>query len=600
MSEQNRNSVSPTVDAAPAPLLAKKLRVLAVDDSENDLHLLTRALSRVRSWSVDLKTCSTPHEFLAAVECRANDLLFIDHRLGAVTGLQLLKTIRDTGSTVPAIFLTGIGDERVAVEVMQAGACDYLPKEDLSAARLERAIDGALDRHRREMEEVEKVERLEHERQDLQTKSEEMEDHYRGSSLDLTTPLSMVTEILSEIRRGAPGPLTHDQIELLDAASEGCARIARGMDDLLGVGRLAGGPVSLWIRREDLATLVEHARPASRRACESAGIRLEVHTTPGMPPAAVDRMRVHQVLANLVDLALERVPANGRIEIEARQDECDPVSRSCRSPIPGRRCRPRTSSASGLPVQTGGLGAERGRDRPAFPRQPRHRRGSRRERRHREGVVGRHGGVVLAACALCRRPFLTPEAGAKGRSGLAGPRVQEYAFGSARHPRPTPRAPRKPPDDLPHRVRHRRFHALRRRTREPAPAQTPCQGSTGPDVIVGDITGPRTTARQARSRRSRSARTSCNQGTATLGWHANTNQHPVIGGELYRYKVVNGAGRFEQVGLSWLKHGFFARASTLCCTDCQARRSDASACAARTRTPRDATARRASSARATR
>jgi len=324
MSEQNRNSVSPTVDAAPAPLLAKKLRVLAVDDSENDLHLLTRALSRVKSWSVDLKTCSTPHEFLAAVECRANDLLFIDHRLGAVTGLQLLKTIRDTGSTVPAIFLTGIGDERVAVEVMQAGACDYLPKEDLSAARLERAIDGALDRHRREMEEVEKVERLEHERQDLQTKSEEMEDHYRGSSLDLTTPLSMVTEILSEIRRGAPGPLTHDQIELLDAASEGCARIARGMDDLLGVGRLAGGPVSLWIRREDLATLVEHAATGLSTRLESAGIRLEVHTTPGMPPAAVDRMRVHQVLANLVDLALERVPANGRIEIEARQDECDP------------------------------------------------------------------------------------------------------------------------------------------------------------------------------------------------------------------------------------------------------------------------------------
>jgi hypothetical protein len=55
-------------------------------------------------------------------------------------------------------------------------------------------------------------------------------------------------------------------------------------------------------------------------------------------------------------------------------------------------------------------------------------------------------------------------------------------------------------------------------------------------------------------------------GSAGVGWHDNTNQHPVIGGELYRFKVVAGAGRFEQVGLSWLKHGFFAESENLCCT----------------------------------
>jgi hypothetical protein len=100
--------------------------------------------------------------------------------------------------------------------------------------------------------------------------------------------------------------------------------------------------------------------------------------------------------------------------------------------------------------------------------------------------------------------------------------------------------------------------------------QTPCQGTTGPDVIVGDITGPANYSSNSGLEALSFGTTSCNQGTSGVGWHSNNNQHPVIGGELYRFKVVNGAGRFEQVGLSWLKHGFFAESQQLCCTNCQA------------------------------
>src|SRR5262249_52936931 len=100
-------------------------------------------------------------------------------------------------------------------------------------------------------------------------------------------------------------------------------------------------------------------------------------------------------------------------------------------------------------------------------------------------------------------------------------------------------------------------------------AQTPCQGTTGPDVIVGDITGPANYAATGTLEALSLGTTSCNQGTTGVGWHANTNQHPVIGGELYRFKIVNGAGHWDQLGLSWLKHGFFAESQQLCCNNCQ-------------------------------
>jgi hypothetical protein len=53
----------------------------------------------------------------------------------------------------------------------------------------------------------------------------------------------------------------------------------------------------------------------------------------------------------------------------------------------------------------------------------------------------------------------------------------------------------------------------------------------------------------------------CNIGNTDASWVSNTNQHPVEGWGMYRLAD----GRFEQIGMSWLKHGFFA-ASTPGCT----------------------------------
>jgi hypothetical protein len=103
-----------------------------------------------------------------------------------------------------------------------------------------------------------------------------------------------------------------------------------------------------------------------------------------------------------------------------------------------------------------------------------------------------------------------------------------------------------------------------------AQAQTPCQGATGPDVIVGDIQDVANYASLNGVEALALGTYSCNQGTQTLSWISNNNLHPVIGGNLYKYKVVNGSGRFEQLGMSWLKHGFFALSNNLCCTGCQA------------------------------
>jgi hypothetical protein len=92
--------------------------------------------------------------------------------------------------------------------------------------------------------------------------------------------------------------------------------------------------------------------------------------------------------------------------------------------------------------------------------------------------------------------------------------------------------------------------------------------SIGPDVIVGDLMDTANYGSSLGVYAYAIGTYSCNIGNATLQWVASTNQHPVIGQNLYRYFPGSASagqwGRFEQVGMSWLKHGFTALALDLC------------------------------------
>jgi hypothetical protein len=104
---------------------------------------------------------------------------------------------------------------------------------------------------------------------------------------------------------------------------------------------------------------------------------------------------------------------------------------------------------------------------------------------------------------------------------------------------------------------------------EPTGQRVCANPSIGPDVIVGGLQAggaavSNYTAVGAIDAIS-IATSSCNIGNVNILWQASNNNHPVIGGSLYRYKVVDGSGRFEQIGLGWLKHGFTALTENLCC-----------------------------------
>jgi hypothetical protein len=86
--------------------------------------------------------------------------------------------------------------------------------------------------------------------------------------------------------------------------------------------------------------------------------------------------------------------------------------------------------------------------------------------------------------------------------------------------------------------------------------------AAGPDVIVGDLYQTAYYGSVGNLHGYAVGTVSCNVGDQNLLWISTTNQHPVIAQNMYR--LAN--GRFEQIGQSWLKHGFTALTQNLCDT----------------------------------
>src|ERR687893_962984 len=118
------------------------LRVLLVEDSEDDALLLLRELRR-GGYEPFSERVDTAGEMEAALEERGWDLVIADHSMPEFSSSAALELLRRKGFVdLPFIIVSGRIGEDAAVEAMRVGANDYLMKDNL--ARLNTAIEREL------------------------------------------------------------------------------------------------------------------------------------------------------------------------------------------------------------------------------------------------------------------------------------------------------------------------------------------------------------------------------------------------------------------------------------------------------------------------
>lgn len=125
---------------------SRQLRILLVEDDEDDFVLLEDLLSDIEGIEFVLEWAKTYEAALEALEKNCHDIYLFDYWLGRANGLDLLRTAIAKGYKVPAIVLTGQGERATDLEAMKAGAADYLVKGEITPSLLERSIRYAINR----------------------------------------------------------------------------------------------------------------------------------------------------------------------------------------------------------------------------------------------------------------------------------------------------------------------------------------------------------------------------------------------------------------------------------------------------------------------
>jgi len=121
-------------------------RLLLVDDDEDDFILTRDLLQGSEQEKVSLDWCCNFQQGLDAICRQEHDLYLVDYRLGADTGLELIRQARHAGVSGPIILLTGQGDARLDASAVELGAADFLVKGQFDSQQLLRSVRYAIDR----------------------------------------------------------------------------------------------------------------------------------------------------------------------------------------------------------------------------------------------------------------------------------------------------------------------------------------------------------------------------------------------------------------------------------------------------------------------
>jgi len=288
------------------------LRVLLVEDNQDDATLIQRHLERA-GYEVESFRVDTRESFQDAVDNAKWDVVISDHSMPRFSSLDALAILKSRGVDCPFIIVSGTIGEDMAVEVMRAGAHDYVLKNNL--ARLAPAIDREIgDAELRRQAREERAARQAVELQLQQSQKMEAVGRLAGGIAHdfnnlLTAMLGFTGLALDKINSGG-GPVKFE----LEQVKQAAERAARFTKQLLAFSRQQ----VLSARLIDPAESIDAMVPMLRQLL-GADVDLSI------PERAAGKVKVdpgqfEQVVMNLAVNARDAMPNGGTLRLSTTRE----------------------------------------------------------------------------------------------------------------------------------------------------------------------------------------------------------------------------------------------------------------------------------------
>lgn len=129
-----------------------KMRLLVVEDNEDDADFLTACLKREAGRDLTIEIHNNMADATAALDQSRFDIVLLDLHLPDSTGVACVERILEVDGSTPIVVLSGREDEDYAVEILTRGVQDYLVKWEGDGKFILRAIRYAIERKRMERE----------------------------------------------------------------------------------------------------------------------------------------------------------------------------------------------------------------------------------------------------------------------------------------------------------------------------------------------------------------------------------------------------------------------------------------------------------------
>jgi signal transduction histidine kinase len=292
------------------PLAGRK--VLIADDDLLNIRILGGIL---RSEGFVLGEAASGEQALEVYATFQPDLVLLDVTMPGIDGFETCRRLRSKYGTkcAPVIFITARSESDDVVEGLVAGGVDYLPKPFKSKEVLAR-IRSHL--HNRILSEQQKllVEQL--------SKANQAKNRFLGMAAhDLRNPLASIRGIAEFLREGAVGPLTADQLEMIETIHGASTSMFDMVNELLDVSTIESGELKLNRGPHDLAELVSKSVALIHREAGKKGIQIVVEKAVGAVKAQIDPAKMKQVVDNLLSNGVKYSPPGSTITTTVTRDE---------------------------------------------------------------------------------------------------------------------------------------------------------------------------------------------------------------------------------------------------------------------------------------